>query len=977
MLRWRHVSWLTVAVLLAGVLAGGPAFGQTTGDIQGTVTDQQGATLPGVTIEARSPNLQGTRTAVTGADGKFRFPAVPPGAYKIRASLSGFTTAEKTAVVSLDATATVNMSLQVSAKEEVVVTGEAPLVDTTSTTTGTTYTEQVIAKLPAQRNYAGILQLNPGVSTDRGETQGRALALTVYGATSVENQFVIDGVNTTNVIKGFQGKAINNEFIQEVEVKTGGYQAEYGRALGGVINVITKSGGNEYHGDGFVYFDSINTRAKQTITGHDSLTGMKTSDYKRTDYGADIGGFFVKDHVWFFLAYDRVDRPGKISRYSSSASVPVSAQFPLDETDNLLSAKLTWNIATGSTFVATGFEDPTVISGAANSDPNQSRAVTISSLDPRTWNARRDIGGTDFGLRFNQLFGSMGLVSLQWSRHQDRFELKPSGAGAGVRVDDFTCAGGTPALPCVPPATANSTTGGFGQVFGPTARNASTRYQYRGDATFYFGNHEVKFGGDLDRAKTRAVTFYTGGQNVQVKNELGTTYYEHIFFAASAADLTPTVNVVAPRSIDKGAFIQDSWKATAGLTVNVGLRWDEEDIRDYADRSVIKTTAEWQPRIGVVWDPKRDGSMKIYAFGGRFYYSIPTDLNVRAYGAQTEANTFNFDPISVTQDPTVPGHPTAFIQGGAFTEPVDKGIKGIYQDEFTVGVDKLIDPTFSVGIAGHYRRLGRAIEDRCDLDYTAPENNANTCGIVNPGSGGQWSSGNFTYCTGLDNNTCGLYPAPAAPPARRLYRGIEILARKSFTDKLWLQASYVYSSLRGNYDGEVREGRGQTDPGINADFDYYEFFHNSYGRLFLDRPHNLRVDLSYTTPWKLFVGFQGFIQSGAPLNKQGYFNSGYGAEVQLVQKGYAGRLPTTWESNLSLGYPITFGPVTVTAQLYAFNIFNNQIRTLTDVRYSTSPPAGYPDTLYDPNQQQTNPNYGRVTQRQDPRLFRGALKISF
>src|SRR5206468_9570716 len=108
---------------------------------------------------------------------------------------------------------------------------------------------------------ASVVQMQPGVQTDAGETQGRALAISVYGATSSENLWIIDGVNTTNVIKGFQGKAINGEFIQEVEVKTGGYQAEYGRNTGGVINVITKSGGNEFHGDVFGYFNNASMRA--------------------------------------------------------------------------------------------------------------------------------------------------------------------------------------------------------------------------------------------------------------------------------------------------------------------------------------------------------------------------------------------------------------------------------------------------------------------------------------------------------------------------------------------------------------------------------------------------------------------------------------------------------------------------------------------------------------------------------------------
>ncbi len=255
---YRFTLALSVCLLLLVPVA---VFAQTTGTVDGTVTDQSNAPLPGVTVELTSPNLQGTRTAVTSADGRYRFPAVPPGPYKVTAELAGFGKVEKRATVTLDSTATVNLSLPLSTTAEITVTGEAPMVDVTSTTQGTNYSAKVIDKLPVGRNYADIVFTQPGVQADFGETQGRSLAISIYGSTSSENLFLIDGVNTTNVIKGFQGKDINSEFIQEVEVKTGGYQAEYGRNTGGVVNVITKSGGNEFHGGVFGYYNDTGMRA--------------------------------------------------------------------------------------------------------------------------------------------------------------------------------------------------------------------------------------------------------------------------------------------------------------------------------------------------------------------------------------------------------------------------------------------------------------------------------------------------------------------------------------------------------------------------------------------------------------------------------------------------------------------------------------------------------------------------------------------
>ncbi|HEY6843078.1 MAG TPA: TonB-dependent receptor, partial [Thermoanaerobaculia bacterium] len=519
----RYRLSIVLAVLLMAPMF---AFAQTTGDIQGTVTDQSGGLLPGATVEATSPNLQGSRTATSGADGHYRLVSLPPGQYRVTATLSGFASVQKNATVQLDSTATVNLQMKLATSEAVTVTAASPLVDTTSTTSGSNYSEKVIQRLPVSRNYADVIRLNPGVSVDRGETQGRAEALTVYGATSVENQYIIDGVNTTNVIKGFQGKAINTEFIQEVEVKTAGYQAEYGRALGGVINVITKSGGNEFHGDAFGYYDGFgrgwNTRSSQKITPNDSLTGMRIADYQRNDFGADVGGYVLKDRIWFFAAYDRVNTPGDVARYVSSSVVPSSAKFPLNERDNLFSGKLTFNLFPATTIVATGFSDPTVITGAAGSDPHQSRVAQISSFDPRTWESQRNIGGLDLGLRGEHLFGSRGVASVQVSQHKDRYQLQPSGAGSGIRTDDFTCAGGTQAAPCSPPASP-TTTGGFGEIFGPTVNNQSVRDQVRGDFSFYFGNHEAKVGADYASGKTTAITFFTGKQLVQKFNEYGQT----------------------------------------------------------------------------------------------------------------------------------------------------------------------------------------------------------------------------------------------------------------------------------------------------------------------------------------------------------------------------------------------------------------------------------------------------------------------
>ena len=438
---YRFTLALSVCLLL---LVPAVSLAQTTGTVEGTVTDQSNAPLPGVTVELTSPNLQGTRTAVTAADGRYRFPSIPPGAYTVTAELSGFGKVERKATVSLDATATVNLSLSLSTSAEVTVTGDAPLVDSTSTTQGSNYSAKVIDKLPVGRNYADIVFTQPGVQADFGETQGRSLAISIYGSTSSENLFLIDGVNTTNVIKGFQGKDINNEFIQEVEVKTGGYQAEYGRNTGGVVNVITKSGGNEFHGGIFGYYNDTGMRADVDIeqtpefseTGSaDNVSGVGPAYFLskevRQEWGADLGGFVIKDKVWFFGAYDRVQANNNVQPIGGPRAYE---NFPQSFVQNKYSGKLTLNPLQGTSIVGSVFSDAQQLNGAL---AQFGVIAPPAGFSPFTYNGRQDTGGPDYGARLNQLFGSFGIFTFQYAQHSDRYATKPFGLDVpGIR--DYT-----------------------------------------------------------------------------------------------------------------------------------------------------------------------------------------------------------------------------------------------------------------------------------------------------------------------------------------------------------------------------------------------------------------------------------------------------------------------------------------------------------------------------------------------------------
>jgi outer membrane receptor protein involved in Fe transport len=1007
-MRYRFRSSIGIAVFL--LLLAAVALGQTTGTIEGNVTDQNGGALPGVTITISSPNLQGTRSATTDNQGFFRFVSLPPGSYRVVSDLSGFGSLSKVAAVRLDATATVNFQMALAAAEQVMVTGEAPIVDVTSTTTGTSYTAKVMERMPLGRNYADIVKSQPGVQEDTGETQGRSLALSIYGSTSAENLFLIDGVNTTNVIKGFQGKIINPEFIQEVEVKTGGYQAEYGRNTGGVINVITKSGGNEFHGDVFGYYNNTDMRADEDIeitedySERGDVEGSSTLPKEdRAEYGADLGGFFVKDHLWFFGAYSRIDEDREVRPTSG----PVAGQdFPLTLTTDVYAGKLTANLFQSTTLVATLFADP---------QDNEGALFVPISTNPNTYNATRELGGTDYAFRLNQLFGSFGILTAQYGFHEERYLLTPQGVNE-VRVTDATI-------------SPNVAFGGFGSVFGPTNNNQSERDQYGATFTAYFGNHEFKLGGDIQDDVTFGETYRTGGQGLTVRactqagsnrcdlslapsyvNARGTTvpaFFQHTYYVVNPGDLTPIPRAPFDTPTERwGAFIQDTWRVNPRFTINAGVRYDEEEIIRSDGVTAFTLEEQWAPRFGFTWDFVGDGSSKLYGSAGRFYYALPTDLNVRVFSANTQVVTFNYSPTDLAQHPLAPPGRSRLIQGGsAEGEPVDPGVEAAYQDEYTIGVEKALDPTFSVGLKGTYRDLGNTVEDRCDLDYNDPLSHGSTCALFNPGGDGPAASGEIQTCNHSSNPTdptvgdCG--PGVPVGEAKREFIGVELVARKAFSDRFWAQASYLWSRLEGNYSGAIRVASGQTDPGINADYDYNEFLINADGKLELDRPHQFRLDTVYTAPFGLTAGLRTYIRSGTPTSKQGFYNQFYPSELFLTERGSEDRNEVEYEADLSFGYNINVGPVTITPQLYIYNLLNAQRVTAVDEEFNprgsfvtnTSSPffgqAGVepgtagPDgrVCNEPVPCTDNPDYRKATSvppgRTDPRLIRAALKITF
>ncbi len=907
-------------ILLSGGLV--PLSAQTTGSIRGVVETSHSA-LPGVTVEAKSPNLQGSRIAVTDAEGRFVLTLLPPGKYTVSATLDGFAPRSETVQLALTQAASITIELIPAKTEAVTVTAEAAAVETDSTVVGRNLDAKTFEALPTGRNYSSVVQLASGVGTDNSDS--RNTAITVYGATGLENTYNVDGSNTTGVEYGGQGKTLNFEFIQEVEFKAGGYDAEYGGALGGIINVVTKSGGNEFHGDAFGYFNSDALQASSKHQDVVSPQGIPTG-FTKEDFGADVGGYILKDTLWFFGAYDRVDNTQK-TRVTQG---PVAGlQTQLDTTSNLYSGKLTWHLNDSNTVIGTVFGDPTDDVGAV-ADPIG---------PPSTYLGTNAVGGTDWAARYQGILSAKFLLQAQIGQHHESNNLLPGPNGDQIRYEDNT----------TDVVTAD---GGFGNN-GQWETKTFKRTDAVLGANYYWGNHDIKGGFGYEKVSADVERRFSGGQLVQIGNPLDSDplqrpLYTHIFFASQDSTVDNPVSaplVATPNHEIFSGYLQDTWKVLPNLTVNAGVRYEQQLLKGLGNVTYINVN-HFSPRVGFSWDFLNNGKSRFYGSYGQFVQAIPLDMNIRSLNGERDATFYNFSPTSLNCDPAAETEDAFCRIAGTAVNDIDPNLKSEYQMEGIVGVEYQVLPSTVVGVRGIYRSLQRVIEDTCH-----PYDTCDNYAFVNPGSS---------------------VLAPELPFAKRYFKGIEVTIQKSLSDRWQVYASYLYSHLTGNFDGSFREigGFNAKDPNITDDFDYPAFVVNSYGLLTIDRPNQAKVQVAYMFPFNLNLAVTGYYASGTPLSQVGWYDNYGGPELFLAPRGTIGRSPAVYEMNAQLDYALMFNPVTIHILADLFNILNKQQTTQVDQVYAFSQADNsLPEA--------TNAQYLSPTAFQQARTLRLGVRVSF
>lgn len=602
---------LGMFALLLACSATAFAQGEQTGTIRGTVKDQQGLALPGATVTATSPALQGDRTAVTDTDGTFLFRAVPPGTYSLKADLSGMTPALKTADVPLGGVAQIDITMSISnLQENVTVTGETPTILSTPTV-GINLKHDEVDSIASRRDLEGIANLTPAATESTAPNNDQ---LNINGAFAYDNLFMIDGIDVNDNLFGSPQDVFIEDAIQETQVLTSGIQAEYGRFSGGVVNAITKSGGNTFSGS---FRLNLANPTWSAITPFEQAHDTTRTSILNKTYEGTGGGPILLNKVWFFSA-------GRLADQTTSNSFPATG-IKWDGTDDNKRGEVK--------ITATPFKNQT-FQGNYTTNPTTQTQPAIGGLeiDPATL-ITRNTPNNVFGANWHGLLGSKFLAEVAYS--QRHFAFLNAG-GTSTALDDS-------------PIFTLTQNGGNWEYNAPyfdasDPENRNNR-QLTGNLSYSVtkaGRHDLKGGWEWYRS-TR-----TGGNS-----QSATSYVFVSDFAADAngdplldsnSRLIPTFvpgqsqdqHWIATRGAELNTdensfFVQDHWAATKQLVFDLGVRG--EKVKSNSTGGIIGVnTSTIVPRLAAAFDPKGDGRTVFHVTYG-WYSGRYNDVQVGANSA--------------------------------------------------------------------------------------------------------------------------------------------------------------------------------------------------------------------------------------------------------------------------------------------------------------------------------------------------------
>jgi hypothetical protein len=913
----RLRSWFVVFLLL---LVWAPAMlGQTTGSVSGVVRDSSGAALPGVLVSISGPLLPLGRTTTSRADGVFQFFNLLPGRYELKAELQGLATFQQPVLVELTKETEVRPVLRATTTETVEVTAATPIVDTKSSGVSNTTTRKTLEKLPLVRTFSGTFQLAPGVADS-----GVAISNTNVGVNAAggrqDNTYLYDGVNVTNPFFGDLYQDFAELDIQEVNITRSGVTAESGRTGGFIVNGVTKSGTNNWHGEARVEY-------QPTAFEADSKDPNLQSKIQRFRPGAGVGGPILKDYLF---AYGSLNfyRLKEEERVNDLGAIPDS---DLDINEYFL--KLSSTPVQNQLFDAS----------------YRYRSINQTNANVGAFDAA-STGDTPKELN------RVGVFAWYWTATpafnlEAHFSVNDSPSGASP----VTPLGYQPAFDAVNPANSGYFCDGINCFGGtPLAFNddSFTRYTYSVTgsylASFLGASHLMKLG-----------AYYSDNKEnlKRIANGWGAITYSS---SGNCGDVTPCYRAryspAQPEQISRGktigVFLQDqaTWDR---FTLNIGVLLNQDkfipnDNKEftfvqgdftvpssellpcsdpnsnpgactYTDTYTFPFSKQIQPRVGVAYELTPSVHDKIYANYGR-YDNMDNQSFARAAAPLRLYRTDAYFSIE-TGD-----FLTQVIRGNNTGKIVLPNIDPTFTDEFSVGYARPLGAGWAVEIYGMYRKTKDIIEDFPTVDRD---------GIAG-------DPDNFRY---------------GNIPAEREYKGGTIEIRKAYGGDWTLDASYTLSSLTGNWDLDYATQLFYTSSYIEDGPGLYVTDPNRQGTLIGSRTHVAKIFGSYSFPTRTTVGGYFRYQSGRPWEAR-LWDPIYGTDYVYAEPAGTRRTPDWANFDMLVSQAIPIGPTSLLIEARVLNLFNSQPALTVDQDLF----------IFDDNTGE-NPQFGQATSYAQPRRF--------
>jgi hypothetical protein len=858
----------TVALLPARALAT-----EQTGKLRGVVTDPSEQPLEGVLVRVASPSMQGLRTSKTDARGQYWLPGLPPGEYEIQAEYAGFKThAGKGLRISIGTTLTINIQLRpAEVTESVDVVDERPVIDTSTSTASTVITREHLEMLPVGRSYQSAMRLAPGVT---GGANPNAL-----GGSAYENKYLLDGANTTDPVTGTFSFNFNMDAIEEVEVITGAFRAEHGGSLGLINNIRTKSGSNRLEGGLKAYYSNANWSPKRDATFAPDARQIEGSEFDRDSQAFDLnvflGGPLLRDKIWVFGSF----------KYIRNVSVAQGARSPRVFDGFNAFGKVTASLFPRNHFVLSVSHNLANISNTIQSVLTDPDAQSAQYQDSLVVNGEWNWYVTDritWKLQYTHLDSNVDVTPqpCTW-RDDERFKACQPGQDEGY-IDWVTPAH-------VGAGGARSTRNGSSYSLNDRRRD-SLFATLTGYAVTPIGSHEIKGGAELS---------WLGADNLAGRPG-NIRYYDVLEDPSDPTSTIPYYWVEYQGQLfqrHKGsaifAFVQDSWEPVAGLTLDIGLKYDRATLRNDEGERIVGFDF-LSPVGGVAWDPTGKQILKIFAGGGividesRLAVSNFIDRNGLGYKLylgeyfDREGN-HSFDQY------------TYFRAQSNYEKYAQLTSPRVYN--LVAGFDVQVGGKTSVTVMGNMKLFRHLWEDD-EVNFVWNDAGSSTIGVIN----------------GLQDD---FFRLRTPDEARRNYFSLVVQVRREMWKNLLLDVSYTASSSRGLTDTYITEA---LDNPTQRPYEY--------GWLDIDRPHVLKASAAYRLPTRTILGAGFNLTSGSRFDRRFSTSKGFANYVNFTaERGTFDSVKPWWFLDLKITQeiPTPHGKFQIIAELH--NVTNNRQAT--------------------------------------------------